>query len=148
MSWCNTNRSEVGCGRPRMVIVADPPGSGKTTRFPLAEFGVDSFNADYPAAQLNARSSRGIKKRSALKSKLSFRGGLWTISPEEKALPSAIRNAFCRGAWSSRRSQYCLTIEIIGTRHHSWRALTCEGNCGSHQRGIAWSSCLEGRRGK
>jgi len=37
-----------------MVIVAGPPGSGKTTRFPLAEFGVDSFNADYRAAQLNS----------------------------------------------------------------------------------------------
>src|SRR5438445_13880731 len=45
-----------------MVIVAGPPGSGKTTRFPLAEFGVDSFNADYRAAQLNAGSFRGISK--------------------------------------------------------------------------------------
>jgi len=43
-----------------MVIVAGPPGSGKTTRFPVAEFGVDSFNADYRAAQLNAGSFRGI----------------------------------------------------------------------------------------
>src|SRR5260370_12223529 len=48
--------------RPRMVSVAGPPGSGKTTRFPLAEFGVDSFNADYRAAQLNAGSFRGISK--------------------------------------------------------------------------------------
>jgi predicted ABC-type ATPase len=45
-----------------MVIVAGPPGSGKTTRFPVAEFGVDSFNADYRAAQLNAGSFRGISK--------------------------------------------------------------------------------------
>src|SRR5260370_24289133 len=48
--------------RQRMVIVDGPPGSGKTTRFPLAEFGVDSFNADYRAAQLNAGSFRGISK--------------------------------------------------------------------------------------
>ena len=38
------------------------PGSGKTTRFPLVEFGVDSFNADYRAAQLNAGSFRRISK--------------------------------------------------------------------------------------
>jgi DNA helicase TIP49 (TBP-interacting protein) len=45
-----------------MVIVAGPPGSGKTTRFPVAEFGVDSFNADHRAAQLNGGSFRGIPK--------------------------------------------------------------------------------------
>jgi predicted ABC-type ATPase len=45
-----------------MVIVAGPPGSGKTTRFPVAEFEVDSFNADNRAAQLNDGSFRGISK--------------------------------------------------------------------------------------
>src|SRR5260370_16514698 len=45
-----------------MVMGAGRGGSGKTTRFPLAEFGVDSFNADYRAAQLNAGSFRGISK--------------------------------------------------------------------------------------
>jgi len=60
-----------------MVIVADPPGSGKTTRFPLAEFGVDSFNADYPAAQLNARSSRGITKEIRSQVKVEFQR--WTL---------------------------------------------------------------------
>jgi predicted ABC-type ATPase len=45
-----------------MVVVAGPPGSGKTTRFPIAEFGVDSFNADTRAAELNAGSFHGIPK--------------------------------------------------------------------------------------
>jgi len=45
-----------------MVIVAGPPGSGKTTPFSVAEFGVDSFNADNRAAQLNDGSFRGISK--------------------------------------------------------------------------------------
>jgi predicted ABC-type ATPase len=45
-----------------MVVVAGPPGSGKTTRFPIAEFGVDSFNADNRAAELNAGSFHGISK--------------------------------------------------------------------------------------
>jgi len=45
-----------------MVIVAGPPGSGKTTRFPVTEFEVDSFNADNRAAQLNDGSFRGISR--------------------------------------------------------------------------------------
>ena len=45
-----------------MVIVAGPPGSGKTTRFPVADFEVDSFNADNRAAQLNDGSFRSISR--------------------------------------------------------------------------------------
>lgn len=38
---------------PKMFIVAGPPGSGKSTTFPVAGFGVDFFNADDRAAALN-----------------------------------------------------------------------------------------------
>ena len=38
---------------PKMFIVAGPPGSGKSTAFPVAAFGVDYFNADDHAAVLN-----------------------------------------------------------------------------------------------
>jgi len=38
---------------PRMFLVAGPPGSGKSTAFPVSGFGVDSFNADNRAAALN-----------------------------------------------------------------------------------------------
>lgn len=38
--------------RPRMVVVAGPPGSGKTTYFPVTAFGVDSFNIDDRCAQI------------------------------------------------------------------------------------------------
>ncbi len=30
--------------RPRMIVVAGPPGSGKTRYFPVTAFGVDAFN--------------------------------------------------------------------------------------------------------
>jgi predicted ABC-type ATPase len=43
-----------------MYIVAGPPGSGKSTVFPVSGFGVESFNADDLAAQLNRGSYRGI----------------------------------------------------------------------------------------
>ncbi len=32
--------------RPRMLVVAGPPGSGKTRHFPVTAFGVDAFNID------------------------------------------------------------------------------------------------------
>src|SRR5687767_6411674 len=38
--------------RPRMLVVAGPPGSGKTTYFPVTAFGVDSFNVDDRCAQI------------------------------------------------------------------------------------------------
>lgn len=38
--------------RPRMLVVAGPPGSGKTTYFPVTEFGVASFNIDDRCAQI------------------------------------------------------------------------------------------------
>ena len=43
-----------------MYIVAGPPGSGKSTAFPVSGFGVDFFNADDCAARLNRGSYRGI----------------------------------------------------------------------------------------
>jgi predicted ABC-type ATPase len=45
-----------------MIIVAGPPGSGKSSRFPLSAFGVDWFNADNRAAELNSGSFRRISK--------------------------------------------------------------------------------------
>jgi predicted ABC-type ATPase len=60
-----------------MVIVAGPPGSGKTTRFPVAEFDVDSFNADDRAAQLNAGSFRAISKE--IRSQLNVEFQNWIL---------------------------------------------------------------------
>src|SRR5438552_19023407 len=38
--------------RRRMVVIAGPPGSGKTRYFPVTAFGVDSFNIDDRCAQI------------------------------------------------------------------------------------------------
>jgi predicted ABC-type ATPase len=57
---------------PQMVVVAGPPGSGKTTRFPIAGFGVDYFNADNRAAELNEGSFRGISKEIRSQVNLEF----------------------------------------------------------------------------
>ncbi len=45
-----------------MFIVAGPPGSGKSTAFPVAAFGVDYFNADDHAAALNNGSYHDIPR--------------------------------------------------------------------------------------
>jgi predicted ABC-type ATPase len=38
--------------RPRMIVVAGPPGSGKTRYFPVTAFGVDAFNIDDRCEQI------------------------------------------------------------------------------------------------
>lgn len=38
---------------PRMLVIAGPPGSGKSTAFPVQESGLDFYNADDRAAELN-----------------------------------------------------------------------------------------------
>ncbi|HTA47464.1 MAG TPA: AAA family ATPase [Bryobacteraceae bacterium] len=45
---------------PRMVVVAGPPGSGKSTLYPVSSFGIAFFNADDRAAELNGGSYLGI----------------------------------------------------------------------------------------
>jgi predicted ABC-type ATPase len=45
---------------PRMIVVAGPPGSGKSTLYPLSSLGVAFFNADDRAAELNGGSYVGI----------------------------------------------------------------------------------------
>jgi hypothetical protein len=35
-----------------MIVVAGPPGSGKTRYFPVTAFGVDAFNIDDRCAQI------------------------------------------------------------------------------------------------
>ncbi|MBK9169025.1 MAG: hypothetical protein IPM24_16355 [Bryobacterales bacterium] len=43
-----------------MIVIAGPPGSGKSTAFPVSSFGVASFDADDRAAELNKGSDVGI----------------------------------------------------------------------------------------
>ncbi|WP_437611380.1 hypothetical protein WMF20_05730 [Sorangium sp. So ce834] len=48
--------------RPHMIVVAGPPGSGKSLHFPVAELGGDGFNVDVRAAALNGGSFRSIPR--------------------------------------------------------------------------------------
>jgi predicted ABC-type ATPase len=48
--------------RPWMVLVAGPPGSGKSMHFPVTALGCDGFNVDERAAVLNGGSFRAIPR--------------------------------------------------------------------------------------
>ena len=45
---------------PKMIVIAGPPGSGKSSIFPVSSFGVTYFNADDRAAEMNGGSYREI----------------------------------------------------------------------------------------
>ena len=55
-----------------MIVVAGPPGSGKSSRFSLPAFGVEWFNADNRAAALNSGSFRKIPNRIRMQVNLEF----------------------------------------------------------------------------
>lgn len=45
---------------PKMIVIAGPPGSGKSTLYPVSSFEVNHFNADERGAALNGGSFMGI----------------------------------------------------------------------------------------
>jgi len=47
---------------PKMIVVAGPPGSDKSSIYPLSGFGFAHFNADDRTAELNGGSYLGISK--------------------------------------------------------------------------------------
>jgi predicted ABC-type ATPase len=52
--------------RPRMIVVAGPPGSGKSALFPVHSFEIDYFNADDRSAQPNGGSYKEFRTRTAV----------------------------------------------------------------------------------
>ncbi len=46
--------------KPQMIVIAGPPGGGKSSLFPVRNVGVDWFNSDDHAAKLNGGSYHNI----------------------------------------------------------------------------------------
>ena len=55
-----------------MIVVAGPPGSGKSSRFPLSLYQVEWFNADDRAAELNRGSFHKIPAEIRAKVNVEF----------------------------------------------------------------------------
>lgn len=64
--------SAVSLPRPRMIVVAGPPGSGKSSRLPLSSYNVPCFNADDRAAELNQGSFRKIPPEIRARANVEF----------------------------------------------------------------------------
>jgi predicted ABC-type ATPase len=123
--------------RPRMVVVAGPPGSGKTSRFPLNEFGVDYFNADMRAAELNNGFFRGISKE--IRSQVNAEFEQWVrdhISDRKSfALETTLRSTVTfEQAHSARDNDFWTSMYYIssGSAEESIKRITSRAYHGGH----------------
>jgi predicted ABC-type ATPase len=88
---------------PRMIVIAGPPGSGKSSRFPLSSFGIDSFNADERAAELNFGSFHKIPQEIRAQVNDAFEG--WVLghitAQRDFAFETTlgVRSRFSRRGW-------------------------------------------------
>ena len=72
--------------RSRMIVIAGPPGGGKSSIFPVSNFGTAYFNADDRAAELNGvtwasvtyeQEECGLSRRQAFHRRLESRYINW-----------------------------------------------------------------------
>jgi predicted ABC-type ATPase len=95
-----------------MIVIAGPPGSGKSSRFQLSAFGVESFNADDRAAELNSGSFRKISP--AIRALVNVEFNQWILdhiaARQDFALETTLRSpvtfeqsrlAHKQGFWTS-----------------------------------------------
>ena len=120
-----------------MIVVAGPPGSGKSSRFSLSAFGVEWFNADNRAAELNSGSFRKISNQIRTQVNVEFQQ--WILDSHrfeqepalETTLPSPItfdqaRLAHDHGFWTS------MHFLLAGSVEESIRRITERSYRGGH----------------
>ena len=120
-----------------MIVVAGPPGSGKSSRFPASGFGVDWFNADDRAAELNSGSFRKISNEIRAQVNLEFHQWILDhiISNKSLALETTLRSpitfdqarlAHDHGFWTS------MHFLLAGSVEESIRRITERSYRGGH----------------
>ncbi len=87
---------------PKMIVLAGPPGSGKSTLYPVASFGVAYFNADDRAAELSGGSYIGISNEIRKTVNREFEG--FILRSIEHRISFAIEPLFVATSLSSRRA--------------------------------------------
>ena len=60
-----------------MIVIAGPPGSGKSSIFPVSKFSVPYFNADDRAAALNGGSYHGLTTTIRQQVNKEFEAFIW-----------------------------------------------------------------------
>jgi predicted ABC-type ATPase len=120
-----------------MTVVAGPPGSGKSSRFPLSSFNVDWFNADDRAAELNLGSFRKISPEIRAKVNVEFQR--WILdhisSRQSFAIETTLRSAITfEQARLAREHGFWTAMEYVmaGSVEESVRRITERSYRGGH----------------
>jgi len=87
-----------------MIVVAGPPGSGKSSVFPFAQTGVDHFNIDERGAELNGGSYQKIPPEIRAQSNRecdssNIRGGRVGLCPWSRLRPRPLSTRAQRQAY-------------------------------------------------
>jgi predicted ABC-type ATPase len=120
-----------------MTVVAGPPGSGKSSRFPLSSFHVDWFNADDRAAELNLGSFRKIP--SEIRAKVNLESQQWVLdhisTHRSFAIETTLRSSITfEQARLAREHGFWTAMEYVmaGSVEESVRRITERSYRGGH----------------
>jgi predicted ABC-type ATPase len=120
-----------------MIVVAGPPGSGKSSRFPISRFGVDWFNADDRAAELNLGSFHKIPAE--VRSRVNVEFQRWILdhvtAHEGFAIETTLRSPITfEQARLAHRHGFWTTMDYVsvGSIEESIRRITERSYRGGH----------------
>jgi predicted ABC-type ATPase len=120
-----------------MIVIAGPPGSGKSSRFPLSKFGVDWFNADDRAAELNFGSFHKISPDIRSQVNLEFQRWILNHISERQglAIETTLRSSITfEQAQLAHRNGFWTTMDYVaaGSVEESVRRIMERSYRGGH----------------